>query len=145
MPEPLRALSAQRNSSHPVGPALVRSIRTATPPPLLGSTGPSVTSEYCVAGGVMPQTPERLPISYGLLLIATPPVFMKPEEPGSGYQRSPSSRGFSAPSNVEDAQVPEEVGAAPVDQEAIVASVSAGRSEERRVGKECRSRWSPYH
>ena len=33
---------------------------------------------------------------------------------------------------------------------AIVSNVSAGtikaiRSEERRVGKECRSRWSPYH
>src|SRR5256885_10072623 len=29
-----------------------------------------------------------------------------------------------------------------------LASVSGGganRSEERRVGKECRSRWSPYH
>src|SRR2546425_13253723 len=25
------------------------------------------------------------------------------------------------------------------------AAVAAGRSEERRVGKECRSRWSPYH
>ena len=25
------------------------------------------------------------------------------------------------------------------------ALVGAGRSEERRVGKECRSRWSPYH
>ena len=25
------------------------------------------------------------------------------------------------------------------------AEVSGGRSEERRVGKECRSRWSPYH
>src|SRR5256885_16330659 len=25
------------------------------------------------------------------------------------------------------------------------SSVSTGRSEERRVGKECRSRWSPYH
>src|SRR2546430_11870452 len=25
------------------------------------------------------------------------------------------------------------------------ASATAGRSEERRVGKECRSRWSPYH
>src|SRR2546430_17290011 len=25
------------------------------------------------------------------------------------------------------------------------ANVLAGRSEERRVGKECRSRWSPYH
>ena len=24
-------------------------------------------------------------------------------------------------------------------------SNQAGRSEERRVGKECRSRWSPYH
>src|SRR3712207_7287924 len=23
--------------------------------------------------------------------------------------------------------------------------MSLGRSEERRVGKECRSRWSPYH
>ena len=25
------------------------------------------------------------------------------------------------------------------------ALASSGRSEERRVGKECRSRWSPYH
>src|SRR3989442_13176757 len=25
------------------------------------------------------------------------------------------------------------------------AQQSRGRSEERRVGKECRSRWSPYH
>ena len=25
------------------------------------------------------------------------------------------------------------------------AYVAAMRSEERRVGKECRSRWSPYH
>src|SRR2546421_11898506 len=25
------------------------------------------------------------------------------------------------------------------------SSLSAKRSEERRVGKECRSRWSPYH
>ena len=24
-------------------------------------------------------------------------------------------------------------------------AVLRGRSEERRVGKECRSRWSPYH
>ena len=27
----------------------------------------------------------------------------------------------------------------------IWAKISWGRSEERRVGKECRSRWSPYH
>ena len=24
-------------------------------------------------------------------------------------------------------------------------AIALGRSEERRVGKECRSRWSPYH
>ena len=28
---------------------------------------------------------------------------------------------------------------------AHLGQVFAGRSEERRVGKECRSRWSPYH
>ena len=27
----------------------------------------------------------------------------------------------------------------------IVANTDTTRSEERRVGKECRSRWSPYH
>ena len=27
----------------------------------------------------------------------------------------------------------------------IVAGFILDRSEERRVGKECRSRWSPYH
>src|SRR5256886_3012223 len=27
----------------------------------------------------------------------------------------------------------------------LKVSASSGRSEERRVGKECRSRWSPYH
>src|SRR2546422_9594786 len=28
---------------------------------------------------------------------------------------------------------------------ALRANAAIGRSEERRVGKECRSRWSPYH
>ena len=27
----------------------------------------------------------------------------------------------------------------------FITSLDLGRSEERRVGKECRSRWSPYH
>ena len=29
--------------------------------------------------------------------------------------------------------------------DAAVKEAKAERSEERRVGKECRSRWSPYH
>ena len=31
------------------------------------------------------------------------------------------------------------------DQEYRTQEISEMRSEERRVGKECRSRWSPYH
>src|SRR5471030_1958018 len=31
------------------------------------------------------------------------------------------------------------------EREGFYNSADAGRSEERRVGKECRSRWSPYH
>ena len=30
-------------------------------------------------------------------------------------------------------------------QEVYELNAQVGRSEERRVGKECRSRWSPYH
>src|SRR3989454_10812241 len=39
--------------------------------------------------------------------------------------------------------------ALPTEQSATLAlrtqQILAQRSEERRVGKECRSRWSPYH
>ena len=31
------------------------------------------------------------------------------------------------------------------DEQMIQDGFNALRSEERRVGKECRSRWSPYH
>ena len=32
-----------------------------------------------------------------------------------------------------------------INSNGVNASYSSTRSEERRVGKECRSRWSPYH
>ena len=31
------------------------------------------------------------------------------------------------------------------DPDDVLTRLNFGRSEERRVGKECRSRWSPYH
>ena len=31
------------------------------------------------------------------------------------------------------------------EERIITSAQQADRSEERRVGKECRSRWSPYH
>src|SRR5260370_22686321 len=33
----------------------------------------------------------------------------------------------------------------PADARGVPRGRNRGRSEERRVGKECRSRWSPYH
>src|SRR5687768_12040540 len=41
-----------------------------------------------------------------------------------------------------DRQAPDEP---VVEALAAALGVSPARSEERRVGKECRSRWSPYH
>ena len=33
-----------------------------------------------------------------------------------------------------------------INEQGVLGEVKiADRSEERRVGKECRSRWSPYH
>ena len=48
---------------------------------------------------------------------------------------------------VRDAGVFSEVFPYDVDDDFIRGYGAAGviRSEERRVGKECRSRWSPYH
>src|SRR2546427_13240394 len=33
----------------------------------------------------------------------------------------------------------------PAERQNVLATRPEERSEERRVGKECRSRWSPYH
>ena len=41
---------------------------------------------------------------------------------------------------IDDFSVEQDVGLQPIDP-----VIPARRSEERRVGKECRSRWSPYH
>ena len=95
------------------------------------------------------------------------------ENAGFGIQFCDVSRdyggelfGSEVPIQTEAAEADEEAAEAPVMTEAIAETVSAmdtdsvpaeqhvmettasdvqNRSEERRVGKECRSRWSPYH
>jgi len=39
----------------------------------------------------------------------------------------------------------ERCGSSLITRERLVDTLTIARSEERRVGKECRSRWSPYH
>src|SRR3712207_8393066 len=54
---------------------------------------------------------------------------------GTGWGDATTPRGAAAPLPAAPARQP-----APASDSRVVA-----RSEERRVGKECRSRWSPYH
>src|SRR2546422_7927369 len=78
----------------------------------------------------------------GLLVAGfdTPPTIMMPHNPsyyvalhqGYGFTKAKDLIAFASPD-----------GAPP---ERITRAVNViARSEERRVGKECRSRWSPYH
>ena len=52
---------------------------------------------------------------------------------------------LNTPGFLESHWCKEELAEAGSKQIGIVQLVWAERSEERRVGKECRSRWSPYH
>src|SRR5256885_81219 len=56
--------------------------------------------------------------------------------------RAPVSHLVSVPAPV---MLPENVPSLPLLSRLTLPPRTIGRSEERRVGKECRSRWSPYH
>ena len=53
------------------------------------------------------------------------------------YQGTRIEMGFRADLIVEDQVI--------VEIKSVESIAPVHRSEERRVGKECRSRWSPYH
>src|SRR2546428_589547 len=53
-------------------------------------------------------------------------------------ERAQAPQLVSAPASLRNAQVQ-------VAATSFLALFAIVRSEERRVGKECRSRWSPYH
>src|ERR1035441_11112647 len=61
---------------------------------------------------------------------------VKGKEPGADFPRWEGRNG----GNTGDP-----AGGEMVQRDCQPALEAAGRSEERRVGKECRSRWSPYH
>ena len=55
------------------------------------------------------------------------------------------SREFGSGGRTIGKKVAEKLGIPCYDSEIIQEMAKETRSEERRVGKECRSRWSPYH
>ena len=72
-----------------------------------------------------------------------PAVLNKPEEPPLGL--IPIDSLFSPVKKVSYSISTAREGKA-LDYDKLIMEVETnGRSEERRVGKECRSRWSPYH
>ena len=75
----------------------------------------------------------RLPV------IKTPKVLV-----GGAFIRSESGRVFPlrSGSGAAVANIPQ---CTRKDLRNAVEAAAKARSEERRVGKECRSRWSPYH
>src|SRR3989442_15971507 len=97
----------------------------------------SVTSQFSALGVV---GPERLPRQlFDLLTLA---LRRGATDILLAVDRPPSVRMSAALTSVEELTPP--------DPDAIVRLAhtllgEGGRSEERRVGKECRSRWSPYH
>ena len=60
-----------------------------------------------------------------------------------GFQ-SPYLKAAQARGDWDDTKALMALGQDPIIDQ-VKASGLRGRSEERRVGKECRSRWSPYH
>src|ERR1039458_5796842 len=89
-----------------------------------------------------------LPLSLALVFVLTPTAFGQ-----SSDTTPPVLRAFSfSPSSVNTATGPATVQSSfsvtddlsGVDAVAVTW-YNASRSEERRVGKECRSRWSPDH
>ena len=56
------------------------------------------------------------------------------------YFQTDSFRGWDLVHQLEDGRLK-----CPFTKEQYLENTPIIRSEERRVGKECRSRWSPYH
>src|SRR5256885_14911776 len=74
---------------------------------------------------------------------AAPPVAQKPS-PKLAANAS-ALRPMVTPKRISNASAPVLIAVRDVWIRAAVRTPRTLRSEERRVGKECRSRWSPYH
>ena len=91
----------------------------------------------------MPPTPPAPPdlASVGSELPPAPPPL--PLFPRAGFKLSPLPP--TSPAVVDIIRFAPTAPFVPLDKLVDPAPPIPPRSEERRVGKECRSRWSPYH
>src|SRR5256886_10340957 len=75
------------------------------------------------------------------------PISRQPNPQGNslGVVLSPGDLAAAERSGGERSEPQRSAAAAKAGADSLTASRPDPRSEERRVGKECRSRWSPYH
>src|SRR5256885_1251389 len=94
-------------------------------------------SPWTVGGGVIVAGSARPAHSGGGLIPARPGCVPLP----------PSRQESARPAHSGGGLIPARPGCVPLPPscQETSAHVPGARSEERRVGKECRSRWSPYH
>src|SRR2546429_10031668 len=70
-------------------------------------------------------------------------VLLKPVNPPPAAPAAPAGAKPAAPRAADPS--PETPRLTQADANRLEEKYQSQRSEERRVGKECRSRWSPYH
>ena len=75
-------------------------------------------------------------ITFGELMLRLQPY---------NYERFVQATSFEATFGGGEANVAVSLANYGMDAEFVTKLPAHSRSEERRVGKECRSRWSPYH
>src|SRR2546425_8346014 len=111
---------------------MARSSAFSSARPGSGGPGATVSRVYLDYAGFSPVDPRVVAVMRPFL------------EGGVGNPGAPHSLGLEARASLDGARakVARLIGGAPAGG---IFTASATRSEERRVGKECRSRWSPYH
>ena len=89
----------------------------------------------CAGGGPFNRArPDEFAVARNQPLVVPPDFALQPPRPGEPDQSGTDPR----------AQALQALFGGPQPRSAVENSLLQ-RSEERRVGKECRSRWSPYH
>ena len=98
------------------------------------------TLPYCGAHdiGVIVYSPMKSGLLSGAMTRER--IAAMPENDWRRYHRD-----FKEPDLTKNLQLVEKLRAIGIRHECSSGEVAIARSEERRVGKECRSRWSPYH
>ena len=86
-------------------------------------------------GSVNPLPPESVPSTTPNPLSVPDPIPAAPEPQVPPVESAPPTFNWSNPGGAPEPTIP---ATAAIPEQPV-------RSEERRVGKECRSRWSPYH